>query len=117
MTPAPIWKYQWEYVGVLGILLVLGITLLFLKKIRPALRESLSNFAWTNLVLGVIIFFFRYQQIPLLGMDLWRFLQEVEMVIWLIVILRYRVVVYPQEKLEEKVISYKSRFLPKPKRE
>ena len=115
MNPSPVWKYQWVYVGVLSILLVLGVGLLFIKKGRPALREQLANFAWVNLGFGIIIFFFRYQRIPLLGMDLWRLLQEGEMLVWLLLILRYRLVIYPKETLEEKIVSYRSKYLPRPK--
>ena len=115
LTPAISWKYQWVYGGLLIVFLLVGIGLIFWKKLYPTLKHQLSAMVWFNFFLGAILFFFRYQRIPLLGMDLWRFIQEIEIVIWILLILRYRLVKYPKEMISQKVVSYKSKYLPKAK--
>jgi len=116
MTPPAVWTFQWVYVGIIGACVVGGIAMLFAKKLRPGLRERISSFCWNNVVIGVILFFFRYQQIPLLGMDLWRFIQEIGMVVWLFFIYQYWTLAIPQETLAEQIVAHKNKYLPKPKK-
>ena len=91
-----------------------GIITLFRPKYEPV-RERFSVFFWTNAILGLILFFFRYQDIPLLGMDFFRFTLEVTAAIWLFFITRFSLQVYPQKKLEDQIAERKNKYLPKAK--
>jgi hypothetical protein len=115
MTPPAVWVFQWAYLGLIITCLVAAVAMLFAKRLRPGLRERISSFGWYNAVIGTILFFFRYQRIPLLGMDGWRFLQEIGMIVWLILIIRYARVAIPQQSLAEQVVAHKAKYLPKPK--
>jgi hypothetical protein len=115
-TPPEAWYFERVYVVLTGLCLIAGITLLFIRTIRPGLRERFLSFSWTNFTLGLILFFFRYERIPLLGMDVWRFVQEVAMIIWIVLIYRYWQVKIPAERLAERVIAHKEKYLPKPKK-
>lgn len=106
---------MWIYTGLILFCLIGGISLFFWR-LRPGLRGRLSSLFWTNAIIGLILFFFRFERIPLLGMDLWRFLQEFAIVIWSFFILRYWRRSIPKEMLAEKVQAYRDRFLPKPKK-
>ena len=83
--------------------------------VNEGLKQRLSPLLWTNFWLGIFLFFFRWQSIPLIGMDLWRFLQEVAIIVWVLVVVFYRRKQYPKEVLAEKAEAYRNRFLPKKK--
>lgn len=106
---------MWGYVGVIAACLVAALFLSFWKRIDEGLRNRLLNFFWTQVFLGGFIFFCRYQQIPYLGSNILRFLQEVSMVVWLGFILTYRVRTVPQKRLAEEAQARFNKYLPKPK--
>lgn len=114
LTPSSPWTFEKEYIGLIGVLTLAAIVLSFWK-LPERLRGPLLQLSWGNAVTGLILLFCRTQEIPFLGMDLWRFIQEVAIVIWLLVIgisyLRHR----KQERLDQKVAAYKNKFLPKKK--
>ena len=113
--PPEHWKYEIGYLVMLGVFLALAIALIFMKKVRTSLKDRLYSFLWTNIILGLILFFFRVQQIPLLGMDIWRFIQEIAIVIWIALIVRFYRKVYRKEALIQKVEERKTKYLPKAK--
>ena len=116
MTPPAVWTFQWVYVGLIGACVLGGIAMIFVKKLRAGLRERISSFCWNNAVIGLILFFFRYERIPLLGMDGWRFIQELGMIVWIVFIVQYYRIAIPQQNLKEQVAAHKSKYLPKPKK-
>lgn len=102
------------YLVLLGLLL-LGGTISLIFRLPGRLNRQISELCWNNLWIGAVLFFFRYQHIPILGMDLWRLLQEIAIVVWFsIIILRFRQS-YPKERLADKVLEYRTRYLPKSK--
>jgi uncharacterized membrane protein len=115
-TPGETWKFQWSYVALVSACFIGGIILTFWKQGHPYLKSSLSRLLWSNFWLGLFLFFFRFQRIPILGMDIWRFIQEIAMIAWLVVMARTYSKQRPQEVLQEKVAAYKNRYLPKPKK-
>ena len=114
--PPEHWKFMWAYVALIGICFLAAIALIFLKKIHPSLRSRLSNLAWTNVLLGIMLFFFRFERIPLLGMDLWRLVQEVSILAWLASIWYYWRHGFRAERLADQVVAYKEKYLPRPKK-
>jgi len=114
-TPVDPWRFRWIYLGMVIVFLIGGIALLFLKKVRPALRERLSTFFWINFGIGLILFFFRDQDIPLFGMDFWRFIHDIAIWVWLIYIVVVSSKEHPRLIIQEKVNEYRNKYLPKAK--
>lgn len=111
IKPAAIWLLRWEYVGLIGLCLLVAIVTLFLK-IRPSLRSRIQNFAWSNVAIGLVLYFFRDQRVPYLGMDLLRFLQELGMVFWINGIVLFARKGMQKEVLAEQVQSRREKYLP-----
>ena len=106
---------MWAYLTFLGIFLLAGLVLLFLRKIDADVRRSLLGLSWTITTTGALLFFFRYQQIPYLGMDVFRTLLEALAIVWLGLIIRSARKTIPQKKLDEAVRARKEKYLPKAK--
>jgi hypothetical protein len=114
-NPPAQWNFMWAYLVFLGICFLGTILCLVIRFYLP-LRTRLTNLFLTNVVLGAILFFFRYQQVPLLGMDILRTLQEIGFVIWLIIIVSHIRVAKPKEALAALVEERRTKYLPKPKK-
>jgi len=113
IQPQLVWNDMAYYLVYSGIFLVgLIILVLLRKRIQPNLRDQLGSVCWTNLGLSLVLFFFREQSIPLLGMDLWRFLQECATVIWIFFIVRFYLKTYRQEAVSELVKARREKYLP-----
>ena len=114
-TPPQEWPYKNVYIGFIAFCLLGAIVVLIWRSLYPVLRERLGLLFWTNVILGPILYFFRFQQIPVLGMDFIRTIQEIAFAIWLIVIILRTYKEYPKEKFEEKLTERRNKYLPKPK--
>lgn len=105
---------MWVYVGFAGVQAV-GIPLTYFLPIHASLKARIYQLFWTNVILSPILFFFRFEGVPLFGMDVWRTLQELATVIWIGYIVYYVRTGLRQELLTEAVHAYKGRYLPKAK--
>ena len=114
-TPPALWSFKWVYLGFLALLLIGAIVILFLRRMHPPLRERWSSFFWSNLLIGLVLFFMRDQRIPYLGTNLLRVVHEFFIVFWLNSIIWYKRTGYRQEKVAELAIERKSKYLPKAK--
>lgn len=112
VVPADQWSLKWWYVGFVGACFVLAIVTAFLR-IRPSLKNRLQSLFWTNVILGLLLYFFRVQQIPYLGMDLLRFLQELGFIFWLNSVIWFSRTKLPSESIAEKVAARRDKYLPK----
>jgi hypothetical protein len=108
------WKYMWAFLATI-VVSFLGILLVFVlkKRVRPSLRTRINSLLWTYLPVSGILFFVRQQQIPLLGMDLWRFLFELAIVVWIVSIIRFYRTAYRRELVQEKIEERRNKYLPK----
>jgi len=115
----PVPADQWYFMGLFVLLLILlfigALAILFWKKAHTPLRSRLINFFWGNLVLGLVIFFFRYERIPYLGATGIRALYELGILIWLNNIIWYRRTGMSKELTEQAVAARKAKYLPKAK--
>lgn len=111
VNPGPVWHFRWEYVGLIALCLVVALVSIFLK-IRPSLKARIQAFAWTNVIIGVLLYFFRDQQIPYIGMDLLRFLQELGMVFWINGIVHFSRSKMKVEVVAEQVQARREKYLP-----
>lgn len=106
---------MWPFAGFLILSLVVAIALLFIKKMDANLHEGLSNLCWTFALVGGLLFFCRYTQIPYLGNDLIRLILELACVAWLVVIIIAARKALPAAKLQTKIEDRRTKYLPKPK--
>jgi hypothetical protein len=114
VTPPVLWPLQRAYLAFVTLSIIVALVLLFLP-VHTASKQRLGTLLWTNGAIGIVLFFFRYQQIPLLGMNLWRLIQEIVFVAWLLFILRFMRKQIPADRFTEKVIERRNKYLPKPK--
>ena len=110
------WEYMWFYIGFAILCYVLLVILLFIKKMDLELKARINSFLTTNVWLCILFGFFRYQRIPLLGMDFVRTIQLIANIFWIISIIRFKKVFLPQIKLQQKIEDRKSKYLPKSKK-
>jgi hypothetical protein len=110
-TPPADWPLMWAYVGFTAACWILGIALAFLK-IHANLKTTLARFLWANALIGPLLWFFRYERLPLMGMDIWRLIQFICDVVWIVLIIRYIRTTHRKTKVKEQVTAYKNRFLP-----
>jgi len=115
INPALTWPLQWAYLA-LVVACLIGAIILALWKEDYSFKQPLYQLLWTNFWIGIFLFFFRYQALPILGMDIWRFIQEVAIVVWLVSIVRTYRRKLPHEQLTAKVTAYKEKYLPKAKK-
>lgn len=89
-----------------------GVLSIFLK-IRPSLKARLQSFFWWNTFLGVLLYFFRDQRVPYLGMDLLRLIQEIGIVFWINSIVLFSRTGLKKELIADQVKARKEKYLPK----
>lgn len=106
---------MYVYIGMTGAFALLGIILLFLK-LHPALKSQISGFLWTQVATAIFLYFFRTQQIPYLGMDMLRVLQEFSIVAWIGYLVWYFFVPYKGELRADEAVIRKEKYLPKAKK-
>jgi hypothetical protein len=114
VTPSETWPLRWFYLGLLALLFIVGMVTLFLK-IRPSVKGRIQNLIWVNFFLGMVLYFFRDQRIPFIGMDILRFIQELALIFWINGIVLFARTQVPKETIAEKVAARKSKYLPKSK--
>jgi len=71
----------------LGLLLLGGILFIILKKknkLYKVLFERLYNFCFINLIIGVLLFFFSWEEAYFLSARFWYMLWIIIMVVWLL---------------------------------
>lgn len=112
-TPPIQWHYMWFYVGFAILYLLLGIWFLFRRGIYPPYRGLLLNFFWTNAILSGILFFMRYERVPLLGMDFLRTLHIASILVWVAFIGYYRLTAYNRDKMAILIEERRNKYLPK----
>lgn len=76
--------------------------------------NRLGNACVTMGFLGLVLFFFSFEGIPLLGARFWYLLWAVGFLYWLGMTLRYVVKVVPLERKAELERQAKEKYLPKP---
>ena len=113
VQPPILWPLMWAYIAFIALSLI-GIiaTVVFRKRIHPTLSNRIYSITTTQIVLGALLFFFRFYQIPYLGMDIWRTIQEVTALIWLGFIIVYAQRVLPKQLLKEQAELRRNKYLP-----
>lgn len=112
ITPLHAWVFRWWYVGLIALCLIVAVASSFLR-LRQSLRVRIQNLAWTNVFIGVVLYFSRDQQLPYLGMDILRLLQEVCLVVWINATIWFYRTSYQKELVHEKVSARREKYLPK----
>ncbi|HSI20183.1 MAG TPA: hypothetical protein VLA04_00520 [Verrucomicrobiae bacterium] len=112
VSPGRAWEFRWVYVALIALLFVAGIATLFLK-IRPSVKSRIQSLCWTNVFIGIVLYFFRDQRIPYLGMDLIRFIHEICLIFWINSIVYFARTGLQQELVLEKIQERRNKYLPK----
>lgn len=81
------------------------------KKILSKFGDLLSSMG----IAGLILFFFRQQSVPLLGLRFWFLFWVVIFAIWLAKILKYIILRVPEIKIEQTEKARKEKYLPEAK--
>ncbi|MFH1253777.1 MAG: hypothetical protein V1664_05650 [Candidatus Uhrbacteria bacterium] len=113
-----------EYIvlGFFVAILLAGIVLRIVQKRYSLDRFALKMFrALTRLlvtmgILGVILLFFSFEQVRLLGARFWYPLWLIGSLIWLFFILRTYFTVAPKERVKEDLRRQKEKYLPRSKK-
>jgi hypothetical protein len=113
--PLPTWPFMEGYVAFLVILFLAGIVVLLRRRLYAPYRSVLLQFFWTNLFLATLLFFFRWQRIPIFGMDFLRTAHFLFMLGWVALILKYRLTAYRRDRLMILVEERRQKYLPRPK--
>ncbi|MEK7105455.1 MAG: hypothetical protein AAB865_02120 [Patescibacteria group bacterium] len=66
-------------------------------------------------LLGLLAFFFMFENVPLLGARFWLLVWGVGLIVWIVTIVRYIVKVVPAERAEELARQEREKYLPKAK--
>lgn len=114
VTPPKEWRFMYVYIGIIAFCAVAGIIVAFLR-IHPELKSRIASFLWTNAIFGLVLFFFRYERIPYLGMDILRTIHEISIILWIGYLIWYSMTGFKQELLADKVTAHKAKYLPKQK--
>ncbi len=106
------------WIGLLLALVLVGIILLFVRRYQQAkaLRLVYSRFSTCLIVmgmLGLMWFYFRQEQVLLLGWRFWVIPWFVVLAIWLAKIIRYVVKRLPQIEIENREREQREKYLPR----
>jgi hypothetical protein len=117
ITPLPpvVWYFQWLYLGLVLLFLLAGIVLLFVR-MNTEYKNRWLNFLFGNVAIGILLYFFRDQRLPYLGMDLLRGIHEIGILVWLNSVIFYYRTTYKKEQMQQIAIDRKSKYLPKAKK-
>jgi len=116
VAPTADWKLAPAYAALTIICLVAAIVIaIAATPLHPNLKRRWRNLLWTNGLLGILFYFCRQQEIPALGMDGLRTIQEIILVIWANSIIWYTRTRYKQEKISAKAAERYYKYLPKAK--
>ncbi len=112
VDPAPTgdWKFMWWVVGICAAAIILGIVRVFLPG-DLFLKRRIEGWLWTFGVLGLMLTFFRWQQIPYFSARLLWLALLIWLFIWAILICYYRLVKLPKKILAKKVEERKKKYL------
>lgn len=109
-TPSSEWKFIWWAFG-------LSAGLLFLALVRAFwpgdldLKHKTENLLVTLGILGLLLTFFRWQQIPYFSARIVWLALAIGGLIWLLLIIYYRQVRLPKKILQLKVAERKKKYL------
>ncbi len=79
-------------------------SLLVKRKVKLYRRffQRIYNFSLTNIILGLILFFFNYESLPFFSARLWLGLWAIEIIVWLLFIVKaLKTIPKKKKKMEE----------------
>jgi hypothetical protein len=100
-----------------SVVLFLALTIFFFfwkkkKSLYTGLWLNCFNFSLTNFIVGVILLFFYYEQVAFFSARVWLGIWAIEIVIWLINIVRHLLRI-PQKKRQLKAQMDYNRYIPR----
>lgn len=108
--------YQRGFFVVIGILIVCAVVFGILrardkKNLYNPVWQKFFSFSLTNAIIGLILLFFTYELIPVLSSRFWFLFWGIEMIIWLVFIVRALFGIPEKRKQLEQEREYK-KYIP-----
>lgn len=123
LTPAPLGLVtEYVFLAIFVLSVLIGLVVRFMKKRRINDRfvlrafQSFSRMLITMGGLGLLLLFFSFEQIRLLGSRFWYPLWLIGLSVWLFLILRRYFTVAPKERVREELRRQKEKYLPRKKK-
>lgn len=112
VDPAPKgdWQFLWWAVGFGAGLIVLAIIRAFLAGDR-SLKHKTEGMLWIIGLVGLVLTFFRWQQIPYFSARILWLALAIWFIAWIAIIIYYRLVKIPKKILLQKVKERKNKYL------
>ena len=105
----------WQYIfaGFLVVILALAIVSLIMRR-RQSRRfwGRLENFSWGNFVIGAVLLFFHYEQVPFFTARIILLLWVALMVFWMVKVLK-RTKISPEVRKRQEAEKLFKKYLPK----
>lgn len=107
--------------GVFALLFVLGVVVRVVARRRKEDRlvtetfRRIGQLGVTMGLLGLLLFFFAYQEIPFLGMRVWFLLWGIGLLVWVGMVVRYATKIVPAERRRLSERTERNKYLPRAK--
>ncbi len=118
-TPAPLEASSSRLLfGTFAVMLILGAIIRMVATRRTEDRYVTATFnrvgqmAVTMGMIGLVLFFFTYQEIPFLGSRFWYLFWGVGLIAWITSIVYYIKKIVPEKKKQEAELLERSKYLP-----
>jgi len=109
-------KWVLIFLAIVLTISIISWLIVYRRKIQPTLVKlfkKIYHLLTTTAITGFILFFFRYENIPLLGARFWWLLLLIGDLIWLGFIIKYCLKKLPQEKTNYQRQQEINKYLPK----
>lgn len=96
---------------ILAIIYIISFLYLRKKGLYLKIFKRSSSFSMTNLIIGIVLLFFSYEEVPFLSARFWFILWLSEMIIWIVFIFRNMLEIPKLKERLEKEREYK-KYIP-----
>ena len=115
-VPPQTWKFEYAYLALIIICFIVGVAIALPRvPLHTALRRRISNLVWTNVIIGIFLYFAREQRILYLGTDGLRTIQEIALIFWINAIVLYYRKGFRKELIAAEASKRFSKYLPQKK--
>ncbi len=103
--PAMLAIFNYSFIGLLVLLLILSIVAFYYKKRKKIYKSfwlKFYDFSASNLIIGLFLWFFSWQEVPFLSARFWLIIWALLMIVWLVFIYKHlKKIPVKLQKIEE----------------
>jgi len=102
------------FIGLIALFIILALLVIIAKKRSGIYRgffKRLYSFFWSNVLIGLILFFFNYEVVPFFSARFWLGLWLLLMIVWLFFILK-KLRTIPEQKKQLEQEKKLKQYLP-----